>query len=155
MPFDQLLVPTDFSIHAREALETAIELGAAFDSSLHLVHAYYFDVPPTYIPGDAAAFINPQDILDPIRLRAEQSMERLTRDIADRGVEVDGRVLLGHASEVILAEASRIPASAIIMGTRGHTGLKHVLLGSTAERVVRMAPCPVITVKASDADAND
>jgi nucleotide-binding universal stress UspA family protein len=154
MAFDKILVPTDFSIHAREAIETAIELAMAFNSSLHLVHAYYFDIPPTYIPGEAAPFINQQDILDSIRERAQESMDWLTKEIGARGIDVDGKVVLGHASEVILAEAEQLPASTIVIGTHGHTGLKHVLLGSIAERVVRMAPCPVLTVKAIDSDNN-
>lgn len=154
MTFEHILVPTDFSIHAREALETAIELGAAFGSSIHLIHAYSFDIPPTYIPSDAAAFMNPQDILEPIRENAEASMEQLIDELAKKGTKLEGRVQLGHASEIILAEAERLPASVIVMGTRGLTGLKHVMLGSTAERVVRMAPCPVITVKANDAEAD-
>lgn len=52
------------------------------------------------------------------------------------------------ATTAIVEEAQRIGADLIVMGTRGHTGLKHVVLGSVAERVVRTAPCPVLTVKA-------
>lgn len=152
MQFDHILIPTDFSAHAQKAVETAVQLGKAFNSSIHLLHAYYFEVPPTYLQGDAAAFTNPQLILDPIRDHAQASMEALIKDVAQHGLSVEGTVLFGPASEVILGQAAQIPADAIVMGTRGLTGLKHVFLGSTAERVVRMAPCPVLTVKAEDAE---
>lgn len=150
MSFKRILVPTDFSTHAEVALETAIEFAKAFNSEVHLVHGYYLDVPPSYIAGDGIGFINPQDILEPIREAAEDSLEKLIRDTASRGIKVEGRVLMGPPAQVTLAEVERLNASLIVMGTRGLTGLKHVLLGSTAERVVRMAACPVVTVKAMD-----
>lgn len=150
MTFKIILVPTDFSAHANVALETALEFAKAFNSEVHLVHGYYLDVPPSYIAGDATGFINPQDILEPIREAAEDSLATLIKETARPGIKLKGRVLMGHPAQVILAEAERLNADLIVMGTRGLTGLKHVFLGSTAERVVRMASCPVVTVKAKD-----
>lgn len=152
MSYEKILVPTDFSPHAEHALETALELARKFDSTVYLVHAYFLDVPPAYIAGAGAAYINPQDILEPLRERALEMIEGLSKDVAARGFEVEGSVVMGHAAEVILDTAGRLPADVIVMGTRGLTGFKHVLLGSTAERVVRMATCPVLTVKANESD---
>ena len=138
----------DFSTHARVALDTALDFAEAFSSQVHLVHAYYLDVPPSYLAGEASGFVNVQDVLEPLREGAEAQMEELIKEIDERGIKIKGRVRMGHPSQVILGEAERLPADAIVMGTRGLTGLKHVFLGSTAERVVRMAHCPVVTVKA-------
>jgi len=152
MQYKKILVPTDFSAHADHAVATALALAEKFDAGVHLVHAYGLEVPPSYIAGDATAFFNPQDILDPMRESAVEMIESQVKEATAQGVEVDGTVIMGHASQVILDEAERLPADLIIMGTRGLTGFKHALLGSTAERVVRMAHCPVMTVKADDPD---
>ena len=74
-------------------------------------------------------------------------MNRLVEDVAAKGVDVSGRVSMDHASRAILEEAERMLADLIVMGTRGLTGLEHLVLGSTAERVLRLAHCPVLTVK--------
>ena len=75
-------------------------------------------------------------------------MAALVKDVAEEGTDVEGRAVMDYASRAILDEAERLPADLIVMGTRGLTGLKHVLVGSTAERIVRLAACPVLTVKA-------
>ncbi len=152
MPYKNILVPTDFSAHAELALETALEFSKALDAKVHLVHAYFLDVPPSYVAGGATAYFDPQAILEPIRERSVELIEELTKNASARGFDVSAHVVMGRASQVILDEVRRIPADMIVMGTRGLTGLKHALLGSTAERVVRMAPCPVVTVKAPDRD---
>lgn len=148
MPFKKILVPTDFSGHAKAAVETALEFASVFGAQVHLIHAYYFDIPPSYIAGDATSFMNVQDILDPIRESAQESVAALIKEVGSDGTNIRGRVLMGHPAQVILNEAEELKADLIVMGTRGLTGLKHVFLGSTAERVVRLAPCPVVTVKA-------
>ena len=66
------------------------------------------------------------------------------------GIEASGHVTEGAPAIVIAQAARAIPADLIVMGTRGLTGLKHIALGSVAERSVRLAPCPVLTVKAHD-----
>jgi nucleotide-binding universal stress UspA family protein len=63
------------------------------------------------------------------------------------GVDSETVTRLGHPSEEIVAAAKDFDVDLIVLATHGHTGLKHLLLGSTAERVVRLAPCPVLTVR--------
>ena len=147
MDIKTILVATDFSNDANSAIDLAIDFGKKFTAKLHLIHAYHVDIPAAY-GGFGGDFALRQDILEPIREAAEASMAALVKDVAARSVEVDGRVVMEHAAHAILEESNRLPADLIIMGTRGFTGLKHVLVGSTAERVVRMADCPVVTVKA-------
>ena len=146
MQIKTILVPTDFSSDADAALEAAIDLAKAFDSKLELFHAYHVEIPPIYA-GFGGDFTLPEDILGPIREGAEAAMNRLVEDVAAKGVDVSGRVAMDHASRAILEEAERMLADLIVMGTRGLTGLEHLVLGSTAEKVLRLAHCPVLTVK--------
>lgn len=147
MKIKTILVPTDFSQGAGAALDTAVGFATTFGARLQLFHAYHLDVPPLY-GGFGGEFSTPFDILEPIRQEAESAMEQLVKEVAAKGVEVEGRVVMEHASTAIVEEASQLPADLIVIGTRGLTGLDHLLLGSTAERVLRLAHCPVVTVKA-------
>lgn len=147
MNISRILVPTDFSEDAAAALDRAIDLAKAFGARIHLIHAYHVEIPPIY-GGFGADFSTPFDVLEPIRKQAESSMDELVEQVAAKGVEVEGRVVMEHAAGAIVEEAEQLPADLIVIGTRGLTGLGHILLGSTAERVVRLAPCPVMTVKA-------
>lgn len=147
MKIKTILVATDFSSDAEAAVETAIELAKAFDAKLELFHAYHVEIPPIYA-GFGGDFTRPEDILGPIREGAEATMNRLVEDVAAKGVPVQGRIAMDHASRAILEEAERVLADLIVIGTRGLTGLEHLVLGSTAERVLRLAHCPVMTVKA-------
>ena len=146
MQIKTILAATDFSSDADAALEMAIEFAKVFDAKLELFHAYHVEIPPIYA-GFGGDFTRPQDILEPIREGAEDSMNKLVESVAARGVEVRGRVEMEHASRAILAEAERLLADLIVMGTRGLTGIEHLVLGSTAEKVIRLAHCPVLTVK--------
>ena len=148
MKIQNILVPTDFSDDARSALDAAVDWAAEFGATIHIVHAYFVDV-PAVDGGYGGDFLLPADILEPVREAAETSVAELVAEASQRGVSAEGRATLGDASSSILAEAERLGADLIVMGTRGLTGLKHVILGSTAERVVRKSPCPVLTVKAN------
>ena len=147
MQIKTILVATDFSSDADAAIEMAIEFAKAFEAKIELFHAYYVEIPPIYA-GFGGDFTRPEDILEPIRQGAESTMDKLVEDVAARGLNVRGRVAMEHASRAILDEAERLLADLIVMGTRGLTGLDHIVLGSTAERVIRLARCPVLTVKA-------
>jgi nucleotide-binding universal stress UspA family protein len=146
MQIKTILVPTDFSEDADAALDAAVELAKAFDAKLELFHAFHLEVPPIY-GGFGGDFSNPQDILEPVRQAAEGSMDDLVAKVAARGANVRGRVVMEHAARAILDEAERVLADLIVMGTRGLSGLEHLVLGSTAERVIRMAHCPVLTIR--------
>jgi nucleotide-binding universal stress UspA family protein len=147
MQIKTILVATDFSIDADAAVEAGIDLAKAFDSKLELFHAYHVEIPPIYA-GFGGDFTRPEDILGPIREGAEATMNSLVEEVAAKGVTVQGRIAMDHASRAILEEAERVLADLIVIGTRGLTGLEHLVLGSTAERVLRLAHCPVMTVKA-------
>ncbi len=147
MKFDTILVPTDFSDDAGKALETAVELGKQLGGKVVLVHAPPTEVPVAY-PGFAAGAIVPENYFSEVRAEAENHVKRVASEASGKGVDVTAQIVTGPASMAIVAFAEEVGADLIVMGTRGLTGIKHVLLGSVAERVVRTAPCPVLTVKA-------
>lgn len=146
MQIKTILVATDFSEDAEAAIEAAVEMAKTFGAKLELFHAYYIEVPSVYA-GFGGDFSLPGDILDPIREGAQASMAELVKRVATRGVNVDGRVAMERPAKAILEEAERLLADLIVIGTRGLSGFEHFMLGSTADRVIRMAQCPVLTVR--------
>lgn len=142
--FSKILVPTDFSSHAALAMQTAADLSRRYDASLTLV--YVFEPMASFLPDGYPMLIGPQ--LDPLFA----DLERLLAD-AKRAAEAAGAVrvatdlLHGFAAGEICELATSAGYDLIVMGTQGRTGLAHYLLGSVAERVVRIAPCPVLTVR--------
>ncbi len=83
-----------------------------------------------------------------IRNAASQQLQEWQKRIAPEGVEVESTLMGEFPSHAIAVTAEEMGADLIVMGTRGLSGIKHVMLGSVAERTVRIAPCPVMTVKA-------
>ncbi len=146
MQIKMILVATDFSQDAEAAVEAGLEMARTFDAKLELFHAYYVDVPAVYA-GFGNDYVMPQDVLDPISKGAEASMDAALERVAGSGVTVTGRVEMERSVTAILGEAERILADLIVMGTRGLSGFEHLVLGSTADRVIRMAKCPVLTVR--------
>ncbi len=142
--FRKILVPVDFSSHASKALETAIELAKVFKAKLHLLHCYQINVGAISPYG----LVIPESFDRDIREAATRQIEKWRAKVAVEKVEVEAEVSPIFPSEAIATTAERIGADLIVMGTRGLSGIKHVLLGSVAERTVRIAPCPVLTVKA-------
>ena len=146
MNVNTILVPTDFSDDANKALSTAKELAKTFGAKIVVLHAYYVAVPMASPMG--GGYVLPQNFYDDLRSQAITQVEEIAKELAADGIEATGIAHAEPASLAIVAEAEALSADLIVMGTRGLTGLKHVMLGSVAERIVRTAPCPVLTVKA-------
>lgn len=147
MKIDTILVPTDFSDDANKAISTAMELAPLFGARIVVLHAYHLEIPMATPMGDGA-YTLPSGFFEELEAQATAQVEKIAKELSEVGTEVTGIAVQQSASVAIVAQAESLPADIIIMGTRGNTGLKHVVLGSVAERVVRMAPCPVLTVKA-------
>lgn len=141
-----ILAPTDFSADSEKACDAAIELAKLYGASVVVLHAYHVSVPMT-TSAFGGAYTMPEGFFDDIRSEAKARVEQAAKDLATDGVDVRGVAVGDPASLAIISFAESLPADLIVMGTRGISGLKHVLLGSVAERVVRSAPCPVMTVK--------
>lgn len=144
-----VVVPFDFSEHARAALREAVELSRRLDADLHLVHVMQS---PMYLysfayAGEAAAVSPPIDMTE-IREDALKSLREIIAEIEFSG-KIEAHVLEGaNIADTVRATAENLDADLIVMGTHGRTGLAHVFLGSVAERTLRTAPCPVLTVQA-------
>jgi nucleotide-binding universal stress UspA family protein len=149
----RILVGTDFSPTAAVAVGWAVELARQQGARVELVHAV--TVPPSipeYVsPGAiAVAPVFDEEVRRAALGRLEKEAAALRSQIGDGGIEVDRWLGLGTPSMVICDRAAESGALAIVIGTRGLTGLRHLLLGSTAERIVQKAPCPVLSVHPED-----
>jgi nucleotide-binding universal stress UspA family protein len=141
---NKILVPVDFSDFSTKALDYALAFADQFDAQIILLHV----VEPAVYPESSMLVATALDDLNnDLTKVAQQKLNELKRErIGDR-VSSELLVRLGRAFSEIVAAASELDVDLIILATHGYTGLKHVLLGSTAERVVRHAPCPVLTVR--------
>jgi nucleotide-binding universal stress UspA family protein len=138
-----IVVPMDFSPHARRALEAARGLATrAGPAHLILVTAYG-------IPLELQALGVPDDarVLRELETHAARDLEQLLLGLQDARVSSEYVTQIGAPAAVILELARAKQADLIAMGTHGRSGALHALLGSVAERVVREAPCPVLCVK--------
>lgn len=135
------LVCTDFSTPAEHAVSTAIELCADLGARLDLVHAaqplvpFYGELPIR------------EPYLEARRSLARRKVEEVKSQIRGAGIEGTAELIEGEASDTIVEFVRRAAPDLLVLGTRGNTGLKHVALGSVAERVVRQVSCPVLTTK--------
>ena len=141
-----IIVATDFSDNGSTALAWAEELARQHDAALVLVHAARLE--PATTPESVQWS---QKSGDEIRARAESQLDREAQKARRSGITVDCELGFGAAVDVVIAAAERRGADIIVAGTRGRTGWKRLLLGSTAARLIRKAPCPVLTVHPTDA----
>ena len=146
MTAQRFLVPIDFSADANQALAYAIDLASKLGARLTLLHV--MQSPPrggadmdVTVPHAYSQFIQ--------HLEAEvaHSMQACLERVTAGGLEGEIAVVHGVPFQEILDTAKKQQVDLIIMGTHGRTGLQHVLMGSVAEKVVRLAPCPVLVVR--------
>lgn len=141
MNITRILFPTDFSETARHALDYARDLAERYDAGVHLLHVVRDPMSPGWA-GEAAGVMVP-DLLTTWRADAERQLGELSLD----GIRTERAVRLGHAFVEIVQYAKDNGIDLIVMGTHGRGAVEHMLLGSVAEKVVRKAPCPVLTVR--------
>jgi nucleotide-binding universal stress UspA family protein len=138
-----ILVPVDFSEHAASVIQWATHLAEEHASAVTLLHVYHLPVEFQQVEG---AYL-PADFWNSVKDEAKQQLSTYAEDMRGHGLQVEEIAREGYPATVIEEEAVRLGADLIVIGSRGRSGLKHLLLGSIAERVVQKAPCPVLTVK--------
>lgn len=141
LPIKKILVPTDFTVYSDHAIEYAIMVARNFEAKIMLVHVIE---PMAYSVTDTIQIIDHYTALKTV---AGPILKNLQNKLLKKGLEVDTLLLDGTPYLEIVKRSRQAGIDLIIMGTHGRTGIKHVLMGSVAERVVRMAPCPVLTVR--------
>jgi len=141
-----ILVPVDFSEHADSVIEWAAHLAEEHGSRLLLLHAYHLPVEFQQVEG---AYL-PADFWNSVKDESKKQLAVYGEQLRARGLDVEELTREGYPATVIEEAAEQLEADLIVIGSRGRSGLKHLLLGSIAERVVQKAPCPVLTVKSPD-----
>jgi universal stress protein A len=144
MAISRILVPTDFSADADAAFDYALGLARKFDASVHLLHV----VEDPLAAGMWSSGVYTAEIAGLQVNLVHDAEARLRRSVPDAAAPVSTEVRTGNAAREILKAAQERNADLLVMGTRGRTGIAHIVMGSVAERVVRLALCPVLTLKA-------
>ena len=143
----RILVPVDFSDPSLQALDYAIEFGRPFKPELIVLHV----LEPIYYPGPTEHMYGPGYdmglVYRELERAAREQLSRVAATLQKKRLRVRTLLRVGTAYHAIVETAQRLKADLIIMSTHGRTGFSHVLMGSVAERVVRSATCPVLTVR--------
>lgn len=139
----KILVPVDFSTLSKKAFKYALRLAQQFKTELTLIHVLEPPVPPTFEERSIAP-----SFPEKASPGAEKNLRTLISSARTAGVpKVKSLFRWGLASHEIVDAAKELDVDLIVMATHGYTGWKHFCIGSTAERVVRAAPCPVLVVR--------
>jgi universal stress protein A len=147
--FERILVAVDFSEESRSALACAAQMAAKFDASLTLVHVVepHFGPPEAHVPPLSGETSDAEEFAE-----AKLELNALGEQMLGPCRVVETTVRAGLAFFEITEAAKALGADLIVVGTHGYTGLKRALLGSTAEKIVRHAPCPVLVARDSYQD---
>jgi nucleotide-binding universal stress UspA family protein len=145
--FKKMLCPTDFSDPSYEAFKTASELALQFSAELCLIHVIG-PIPTAGAPGVAPPGFNVGVYQQGLEKSAQQDLQKVIDEKMPKELDVRAIVAHGDAANEIVRIADEEDADIIIIATHGRTGWRHLVFGSVAERVVRYATCPVLTVPA-------
>jgi len=139
-----ILVPIDFSDYSKNALKYAVQFAKQFDAKIFLIYV----VEPIIYPADFSMgqVALPSMDID-LHSRAEVELKNLAKIFTDSVVQIKTIIKTGKPFVEINDYAAEKNIDLIIIATHGHTGVEHILFGSTAEKVVRKAPCPVLTLR--------
>jgi len=146
LPLKKILCPTDFSDPSLEALNVAIELAVHFSSELILIHVVA-PIPIIATEYTSPAAFNVQEYQQAMEVSARKSMEEQIEKRIPEGVLVRRMLPLGDPANQIVHTAEEEEVDLIVIATRGQTGIKRLVFGSVAEKVVRLATRPVLTIR--------
>lgn len=153
--FKNILVTTDFSENAAAAIPAALELARQFGGTIHLLHVFEDDLWHLSTMSDQASATDMMAWLDQVGEARKARLRAMAWDLAlSRHVHVEPVMLRGDAAQRIVQHAADSHAGCIVIATHGRTGLSRLVLGSVADKVVRLSPCPVLTIQPSAIVAN-
>jgi nucleotide-binding universal stress UspA family protein len=150
MNIQRILAPTDFSELSNQGLISALELAEAFGAKLLLLHVV--EPPPYPVEGIVPSHLG-ATLLDDLERQATNDLAQVLPEAQRSKVEVARRVVVGIPYRKIVEVGEEEKSDLIVMTTHGRTGLSHLLMGSVAEKIVRTAPCPVLTIRPTSVTA--
>ncbi len=146
--YQRILVPIDFSEHSKRTISYATRFATRYNASVQLLHVFkipdYVETP--YGRGQQTCGQN-KSLVDAAEQEARDTLSVFENQLLNDGVQVKAYVRVGEPFEEIVRMASHFDVDLIIIGSHGYTGIKRLLVGSTAQRVVERASCPVLVVK--------
>lgn len=144
MQLKTILFPTDFSQGARAAMDHAVSLARDYKAKLILLYVIQdISIAEWYIPSSLSV----TDLIEDMQKSASKEMDKWGEEVSGKVGDTEKMVVRGVPFVEIIRAAKEKNADLIVIGTHGRTGIDHMLFGSTAEKVVRKAPCPVLTVR--------
>ncbi len=144
MQIKTILFPTDFSQGARAAMDYALSLAQDYKARLILLYVIQdISIAEWYIPSSISA----ADLVADMQKSASKEMEKWAAEVGGKVANVETLIERGVPFVEIIRVAKEKNADLLVIGTHGRTGIDHMLFGSTAEKVVRKSPCPVLTVR--------
>ena len=139
----KIVVPTDFSNYSKHALKYAVALAQSFRAKVYVVHVH-----DSYPEGAAfEGMYFDSGVLAKLESKAEENLNSIVDYLRAQNIDAEAVLGKGRPYVEIVRQAEKLKADVIVIATHGRKGASHLIFGSTAERVVRMASCPVLTVK--------
>jgi nucleotide-binding universal stress UspA family protein len=140
---EKILIAVDFSPACVQALDYALRLGEKFDSHLLLLHVLH---DPADAPGFYASQKAGKKVLRNMEAAASEMMDAFAAKHLKKWEKFETRIIPGLPADQIVRQARKDKVDLIVMGTRGHSSLKRLMLGSVADKVIRASSCPVLVV---------
>jgi len=137
----KILVPTDFSEYSQRALKYAVALAQSFKAKLYVVHVWEQSI----VAAPTETFH--AEIWVEAEKSEREQLNQLTQELRTKGIDAEPVFGSGIAHGEIVKTAKELEVDLITLATHGRTGLRHLVFGSTAEKIIRLAPCPVLVVK--------
>ncbi len=145
--FNKILVPTDFSECFEIALKYSLEFAKSLEAELHIVHV----IQPAILPADLGyPQVSTVDIEKEIEANAHRRLDNIKGTLRNEGVNFEAKILFGKPSDQIIDYSRKENIDLICISTHGRSGFQHLLFGSTTEKVLRKAVCPVLSVRMPD-----
>ncbi len=145
----KILIPTDFSEYSQFALKYAMALAETFKAKLYVMHACEHTISGA---GTEAYHFSVPEFVAEVERNEKEALDGIVTELRSKGIDAEAIFVVGRAYFEIVDKAKALDMDLIALATHGRKGLSHFVFGSTAEKVVRLAPCPVLTVKNPEHD---